>query len=991
MGQVDVIPKAGLDAAVLQKKDEIDQHTVDKEGQLDQHTADKLADIATAVDAALDPQEQSSIPGVAVTERSRLKSDAAKIRGSAPGTALYDGTVLASGGLAQVGAAERQSVEGAAAAVRQEVADNAQAATTKAGEASTSAQTATDRAADAVAAQGAAEAARDGAQAAAQRWAVPGAASALRAALLGRVYDLALTVPVTGAVAPYVRRFGVDAAGSVQILIANAASGTPDLGNDPDVLRLVELYADRPGENEPAELEALAPGWGARARGDFEADPAALLVNGVVEIDVAAAPRAVPPAGLERAGRPAWIADGAVPSELYDLAVATVPDLAGLAPPDGWDGDLALTRIDIGADGGGSWLLLFADGGGNAFRLVSAARPASGVGLPVEDLSGDGWAGEVVTRFHAGDRARSVAGSVPVNVARASGSDTATGQTAKVAALRSEVDQIEGQVPSLAPGLGVDPFNAVLQVGGSYPAPAVEERVRWIKPGDLQVGPEGVYGLPTWQLKPGKTYGGRVYYLDEIGKAPGDVVSAANVVTTDPSKTFGIRVAGVNWDPAAGAYVIVGGALAGPTATPGATPTRVVAEGFVVPPGVEAVAVYPFVSGGSPTPVVVHWDDLAGGPTAPAPVRRPPDARLVAPETAGLVPATEETVNPSTMARLWGLYGAAATGTAVSPTVVAFSDSIWADAYGGPGVPELERVYGPRVCTGWVAAAVSQQSSTGGLSAFDAGWTERNEDTYDADGVVPVGLTFSAMRSATVGAAGTISGDGDRVVLQYQAQDGMGSFRWRVDGGAWSVADCDNNGALAAGRAVASGLAYGPHAVDVEVVSGEVAIGGAVFTRDASVPGLRVHHACNPGSALRHHVVLDADVWAAFAADLGPVHAVCVNLGINDVIDGRVAEGVAAAPQLVARVRQAFPGADLAAWALGGHNTKDSSAVRRTWRRLAVEEGFCVWDESLWVRDLGRAVAAGFKISLNNIHPTGPGLRALWRRFVDEVFPPPAP
>ena len=128
MGQVDVIPKAALTAKVLEVKDEIDQHTVDKEGQLDQHTADKLADIAGAVDAALDPQEQTSIPGVAVTERTRVKTDGAKIRSSAPGTTLYDGTVLASGGLAQVGAAERQSVEGAAAAVRQEVADNAQAA-----------------------------------------------------------------------------------------------------------------------------------------------------------------------------------------------------------------------------------------------------------------------------------------------------------------------------------------------------------------------------------------------------------------------------------------------------------------------------------------------------------------------------------------------------------------------------------------------------------------------------------------------------------------------------------------------------------------------------------------------------------------------------------------------------------------------------------------------------------------------------------------------
>jgi lysophospholipase L1-like esterase len=146
--------------------------------------------------------------------------------------------------------------------------------------------------------------------------------------------------------------------------------------------------------------------------------------------------------------------------------------------------------------------------------------------------------------------------------------------------------------------------------------------------------------------------------------------------------------------------------------------------------------------------------------------------------------------------------------------------------------------------------------------------------------------------------------------IHSYAQSGGGSFRWRIDGGAWTTVSTDG----AAGLLVTTigGLSAATHVLNVEAtVAG--AQGLTMIGADLRLAGLgvRVHKAGNGSSEVLDWVAVDAATWQAGLAALAPNLCIII-LGTNDKTAVRVPDAYAAnLTILIGRIRAAMPLCDV--------------------------------------------------------------------------------
>ncbi|MCC2673284.1 MAG: hypothetical protein K0R58_231 [Ramlibacter sp.] len=227
-----------------------------------------------------------------------------------------------------------------------------------------------------------------------------------------------------------------------------------------------------------------------------------------------------------------------------------------------------------------------------------------------------------------------------------------------------------------------------------------------------------------------------------------------------------------------------------------------------------------------------------------------------------------------------------------------------------------ERLPIPQALADILYAAYTQKSGEGWIALFDvaplnavavtsSGWT-----TYDgSDTTAPAshcGFDGKALiatgTAATYGITNLTTTD-----LAIYYVNGNGTFRWRVDGGAWTAVAGTGTGAIA--KVSITGLSNTTHTVDIDLTgnTGTVTLCGFRATCPA-VKGVEVSKAGNGSLTGADLAMYVADNVATYMADILP-DVVLVILGTNDarLSESTPTEYIAALTTLVAQVRSTSP------------------------------------------------------------------------------------
>lgn len=203
---------------------------------------------------------------------------------------------------------------------------------------------------------------------------------------------------------------------------------------------------------------------------------------------------------------------------------------------------------------------------------------------------------------------------------------------------------------------------------------------------------------------------------------------------------------------------------------------------------------------------------------------------------------------------------------------------------------------------GWIS--VNGTYMLNGVTLAKSGWS-----LFDAStGAVPVyGTGVDGMYVTTAGVAATLT-VGNLTCTNfdiYYRQHG-GTFRWRVDGGAWTSVVADNTGAL--GKVSIAGLSTATHAIEIDTAAnaGTVVLCGFRASTPAAV-GVEILKAGNAG--------LDGEQLARFTSFIGPIaqdfapDVVVVALSTNDYrrASSTVEKYIAALELLVSQYRGIAP------------------------------------------------------------------------------------
>lgn len=203
---------------------------------------------------------------------------------------------------------------------------------------------------------------------------------------------------------------------------------------------------------------------------------------------------------------------------------------------------------------------------------------------------------------------------------------------------------------------------------------------------------------------------------------------------------------------------------------------------------------------------------------------------------------------------------------------------------------------------GWIS--VNGTYMLNGVTLVKSGWS-----LFDAStGAVPTyGTGVDGMYVTTAGVAATLA-VGNLICANfdiYYRQHG-GTFRWRVDGGAWTSVVADNTGAL--GKVSIAGLSNAAHAIEIDAAAnaGTVVLCGFRASTPAAV-GVEVLKAGNAG--------LDGEQLARFTSFIGPIaqdfapDVVVVALSTNDYrrASSTVEKYIAALDLLVSQYRGVAP------------------------------------------------------------------------------------
>lgn len=247
----------------------------------------------------------------------------------------------------------------------------------------------------------------------------------------------------------------------------------------------------------------------------------------------------------------------------------------------------------------------------------------------------------------------------------------------------------------------------------------------------------------------------------------------------------------------------------------------------------------------------------------------------------------------------------------VQPTILSLGDS-WEDRNSihtpfRVGIQARHGDGGP----GWV-----DFFSTDANSAYNDGWTLTKAGTWTGQdaGATAAGLSLSHMSTTDIATPAklTLASTGviNKIVLQYKKVVGGGTFRWRVDGGAWTTVDTD--AAVGIGLVTISGLSSATHTIEAEcTVAGSqgLTLIGASLTRSGN--GAIVHKAGNASTKASEWVAVDAVLWEAGVAALAP-NLVTILLGTNDKTLNVLPDTFATdLTTLIGRIRVAVPLADI--------------------------------------------------------------------------------
>jgi hypothetical protein len=177
------------------------------------------------------------------------------------------------------------------------------------------------------------------------------------------------------------------------------------------------------------------------------------------------------------------------------------------------------------------------------------------------------------------------------------------------------------------------------------------------------------------------------------------------------------------------------------------------------------------------------------------------------------------------------------------------------------------------------AAASSAGNAVAGVTRGSSGtWTNRDNETSPVGRGPDQTSTYSTEVGATKSWQATIT---DARGLYLVQPDG-GSFKWRVDGGAWS-SDVSTAGTLGCGYFDIPSQASGSHTIEIEVtVAG--AAGVELFGVDhkiLGVIGVRVHQLGNGGLRADQAAAVPAVITEQALVALEP-HLIAHTLGTND-------------------------------------------------------------------------------------------------------------
>lgn len=164
-----------------------------------------------------------------------------------------------------------------------------------------------------------------------------------------------------------------------------------------------------------------------------------------------------------------------------------------------------------------------------------------------------------------------------------------------------------------------------------------------------------------------------------------------------------------------------------------------------------------------------------------------------------------------------------------------------------------------------------------GCQALNTRWTTNSPSTSNSFGqgarVVFLGAGHVAQLTAVMTSC----------KLVWVRSATAASFRWRVDGGAWSTVDA--SGGLADGRTTDIGpLSAGSHTIDVENVSGSVGLSGAFVYNGDETKGIQVYDFSKSGirSGSTGYSSNNLLYLTQSVAAVNP-HCVVLNLGTNDM------------------------------------------------------------------------------------------------------------
>jgi lysophospholipase L1-like esterase len=242
-------------------------------------------------------------------------------------------------------------------------------------------------------------------------------------------------------------------------------------------------------------------------------------------------------------------------------------------------------------------------------------------------------------------------------------------------------------------------------------------------------------------------------------------------------------------------------------------------------------------------------------------------------------------------------------------TVALIGDSWTMSDYIGNPLRQWLQFTGGNAGPGYIGIGYNNGAPTGqGVTYARTGtWT----DTVHTDAYAGIDASAATSTDTATPAQVSITATANKFVIHYRQQANGGTFRWNIDGGAWT--DVDTSNATTAYATTETGtLSTASHILLIQVTVPGTA-GVTMFGVDAQLTanGVRAHRLGGTGSQASQYAAMDATFWQAGLAALAP-DVVVIMLGVNEHgANATPAAYSTALGTMVTRVRAALPLADV--------------------------------------------------------------------------------